>query len=372
MDGNEPAGKSRWLTFALGFAIWTIVGLSFGTRSYLQAQLAGTPLTFRETVPSYLVDFYIWGIVSPVIFKLCRLYPIERGAIISRLFFYLGVGIVFVLGITAITIPAAWYLGLANTTLNPTLGDLYGRLMINPFMIHQGLIAFGGTVIVAHAYEYYRQVQVGRVRASELSAQLAQAQLAALRMQIHPHFLFNTLNSIAALLHKDIEAADRMIARLSDFLRATLKSSDKPVVTLAEEIDFLRTYLEIEKIRFQDRLVVEINVDETALAAHVPNLMLQPLVENAILHGVSRSTAGGRLLINATRNGDRLEVTIEDNGPGLDTNGRSRPESGEAEGIGLVNTRDRLAKFYGNFDFKIANRVDMSGVIVNISVPFLT
>jgi len=375
VENNEPeqhADKNRYWNWVIGFGIWTIVGLSFGTRSYLQAQLNGSPVTFRETVPSYCIDFYIWGAVSPLIFMLCRRFPIERGAIARRFALYLGIGLIFVLAITAITIPTTWYLGLTNTTTNPTLGILFNRLMTNPFMLHQGFLAFWGTVVVAHAYEYYRQVQIGRTRASELSAQLAQAQLAALRMQIHPHFLFNTLNSIAALLHKDVEAADRMIARLSDFLRATLNSSDKPVVTLAEEIDFLRTYLEIEKIRFQDRLIVEIQVDDAAMDAQVPNLILQPLVENAIRHGVGRSKLAGRLLIHAERSGDRLEVRIEDNGPGLDPKQQPESDGGQVDGIGLVNTRNRLAKFYGNYDFRIANKRDISGAVVNISVPFLT
>lgn len=359
-DQDDPNRSWRWV---LAFGIWTVVGLSFGTRSYLQAQINGTPVSFRETVPSYMIDFYIWGAVSPLIFKLSRRYPIERGALVNRLLLYLVVGMIFVVAVTAITIPSIWYLGLANTTNNPTLGILFNRLMANPFMLHQGLLAFWGTVIVAHAYEYYRQVQIGRTRASELSAQLAQAQLAALKMQIHPHFLFNTLNSISALLHKDVEMADRMIASLSDFLRATLKSSDAPVVTLRQDIEFTRTYLEIEKIRFQDRLVVKIEVDPEALDAQVPNLILQPLVENAIRHGVGRKTTTGHLLIQAGRTGERLLIKIEDDGPGYSINGN--------EGIGLANTRARLAKFYDDFDFEVRDKNAGQGTEVRLSVPHL-
>jgi sensor histidine kinase YesM len=372
IDAEPQSAPGRWRNWAIGFGIWTVVGLSFGSRSYLQAQLNGVEVTFRETVISYMVDFYYWGIASPLIFRLCRRFPIERGRVLRGFVFHLFSSVVFVLILTALTIPTTWYLGLANTAVNPTLSILFNKLITNPYMLHQGFLAYWGTVAIAHAYEYYRQVQIGRSRASELSAQLAQAQLAALKMQIHPHFLFNTLNSISALLHKDVEAADRMIARLSDFLRLTLKSSDESVVTLKQEMDFLQTYLEIEKIRFQDRLIVEIDVDPAALDAHVPNLILQPLVENAIRHGVGRKTSVGRLQIEARREGNRLTIRIEDNGPGLSAKSSSNLHSEQRNGIGLVNTRARLRRFYDDFDFEIVNKKDHKGAIVNLSVPYLT
>lgn len=269
------------------------------------------------------------------------------------------------------TLPTLWYVGLVNTALYQTLGNYFSSLFINPFMIHQGLLAYWGTVIVAHTVEYYRQVQVGRTRTIELSSQLAQAQLAALKMQIHPHFLFNTLNSIAALLHKDAEAADRMIARLSDFLRLTLKSSETTVVTLEQELEFLKTYLEIEKIRFQDRLVIEMKIAPEALDAQVPNLILQPLIENAVRHGVARQTAVGRLRINAQREADRLLIQIEDNGPGL-KNGSGNSKRNLKNGVGLANTRARLEQFYDDFEFEIADKKTRDGTIVNLNVPYLT
>ena len=349
--------------------IWTLVGASFGTRSYLYAQLYGPPAGFREMVPNYMTDFYIWGLFSPIIFKLCRRFPIERGEIFSRLAFHLVVGLISVIAITAITIPTTWYLGLANTTNNPTLSILFNKLILNPFMVHQGLLAYWGTVVVAHAYEYHRQVQIGRTRTSELSAQLAQAQLAALKMQIHPHFLFNTLNSIAALLHKDVEAADRMIARLSDFLRMTLRNSGTSEVTLEQELEFLETYLEIEKIRFQDKLFVEMEIDDRALDAKVPNLILQPLVENAVRHGVAKQTGIGRLNIQANRVGDRLVINIEDNGPG--PNGIASRKKASRDGVGLANTRARLEQFYDEFQFEIEGKNGKGGTIVRMNVPYL-
>jgi LytS/YehU family sensor histidine kinase len=181
-------------------------------------------------------------------------------------------------------------------------------------------------------------------------------------MQIHPHFLFNTLNSIAALLHKDVEAADRMIARLGDFLRLTLKSSDAQTVDFEQELEFLKCYLDIEHIRFQDRLTVEMDIDPHALKATVPNLILQPIVENAVRHGVARQTSHGHITIRARREGERLIMTVEDNGPGLKA-------QSNGSGIGISNTRARLEQFYGSdFSFQIANSTER-GASVTLDVP---
>jgi LytS/YehU family sensor histidine kinase len=181
-------------------------------------------------------------------------------------------------------------------------------------------------------------------------------------MQIHPHFLFNTLNSIAALLHKDVEAADRMIVRLGDFLRLTLKSSDAEIVDLEKELEFLKCYLDIEYIRFQDRLTVELDIDSDALTAMVPNLILQPIVENAVRHGVARQTNPGHITIRARREGERLIMRVEDNGPGLKV-------QSNGSGIGLSNTRARLEQFYGSdFSFHIANSPER-GVSVTLDIP---
>jgi signal transduction histidine kinase len=359
---------NNWRLWLAGFGIWTVVGVSFGLRTHWWAQMNGSPSAFWQTVPNYMVDFYVWGAVSPFIFILCRRFPIERGNIVGRSVIHLFAGLVFVCVVTSLTIPVLWNLGLVNTTINPTLGSLYSNLLINPFMVHQGLLAYWGTVVVAHAIEYSRQAQAGRTRASELSAQLANAQLAALKMQIHPHFLFNTLNSISALLHKDVEVADRMIARLSDFLRMTLRNSGTSAVTLEQELEFLTTYLEIEKIRFQDKLLVEMDIDDLALNAQVPNLILQPLVENAVRHGVAKQTGVGRLNIQANRVGDRLVINIEDNGPG--PNGIARPKNGH--GVGLANTRARLEQFYEEFQFEIESKNGKGGTIVSIDVPYLS
>ena len=369
---NPDRLRNRWRNWAIGFGIWTMIGLSFASRSYLTNYRSGQNLSWQEAVFGYLTDFYLWGAASPLIFAIGRRFPIERERLPGRILFHFAVSIVFTLVVTAISIPLYWFSGYADKTLFPTFGTLFVFSMSSPYLLHQGLLVYWGTLVVAHAYKYYDQLQAGKIRAARLSSQLAQAQLTALKMQIHPHFLFNTLNSIAALLHKDPEAADLMIARLSDFLRLTLKSSDTSVVALDQELEFLTTYLEIEKIRFQDKLTVEIKVEPSALVAQVPNLILQPLIENALRHGIARQTAVGHLQIAARRESGRLLVKIADNGPGL-ANGNGKEPGILAAGVGLANTRARLEQLYeDDFSFEIKNKADGNGTVVDLNLPYLT
>jgi sensor histidine kinase YesM len=205
-----------------------------------------------------------------------------------------------------------------------------------------------------------------KVKNAELNAALSASQLSALKMQLHPHFLFNTLNSISTLLHKDTRAADEMVARLGDFLRLTLENSGEQVVTLGQEMNFINRYLEIESIRFGDRLKLEREVEPETLQARVPNLILQPIVENAVKHGISRQIRPGKISIRARRCGEKLQLEVEDDGPGLQ-NGKS----GNG-GIGLANTRSRLFNLYGeNQQIKIANGA-AQGLIVKLEIPFET
>jgi LytS/YehU family sensor histidine kinase len=231
-------------------------------------------------------------------------------------------------------------------------------------------------LIAINALDYYHSFRVAEVKASELRAQLAQAQLRALKMQLHPHFLFNTLNSISALLHRDTEAADQMVARLGDFLRLTLENSGDQEVTLEQEMEFMRCYLEIETARFHDRLSVETDIEPQTLHARVPNLVLQPLIENAIRHGISRQSAPGRLAIRAARRGDRLLLQVEDNGPGLSliSEGGTPPANPLtrtlAGGVGLANTRARLEHLYGREHRFELTRAKPRGMIVTLEIPF--
>jgi sensor histidine kinase YesM len=353
----------RWVRWSVGFIVWTMLGLSFAVRSYLTALQNNANVSWKGTVSAYLIDFYLWGLLSPLIFILAKRFELWRH--LPRNFFIHGIlSAVFSFVVLSIAAVAFWYLGYPNLARTPTLFELYRLTALSAFYLHTGLTVYWTTLIVAHASHYYRGLRQQETKAAQLATQLAQAQLRALEMQIHPHFLFNTLNSIAALLHKDVEAADRMIARLGDFLRLTLKRSDDQTINFGQELEFLKCYLDIERIRFHDRLVVEMDVEPQALDVKVPNLILQPLVENAIRHGIAKQTNSGRIAIRAYREKQRLILQVEDNGPGLNPNG-----SASSGGIGLNNARARLQQFYGNdFQMEIANSAG-HGVIVTLDIP---
>lgn len=356
-------GRKRWWLLCLGFCTWTLLGLSFALSTYLGALQDGVHISWSRIVSGYLADFYLWGMLSPLIFKMARRYEL-RARFPRNLLIHIGLSIALSFVVLSAASPLVWYFGYVNLARNPTLAVLWRNNAFSIYYFHQGLTIYWTTLVVAHALHYYRGVRQGEARAAQLAAQLAQAQLQALKMQIHPHFLFNTLNSIAALLHQDVEVADRMIARLGDFLRLTLNRSDAETTNFAQELEFLTCYLEIERTRFADRLIVEMEVEPHTLGVIVPNLILQPLVENAIRHGVARKTTGGHITIRACKKGDRFIVQIEDNGPGL------RPNSkGTNSGIGLSNTRARLEQHYPNdHRLEIAN-VPNRGVVVTLEIP---
>ena len=195
----------------------------------------------------------------------------------------------------------------------------------------------------------------GQLRTVQLEAQLSQAQLHALKMQLHPHFLFNTLHSISALLNKDPQASRKMITRLGDFLRLTLENSGAQEVTLQKEMEFLTCYLEIERIRFQDRLVTQMDLGEETLDAKVPNLILQPIVENAIRHAIAPRSTPGLIEIEAKQEGTKLRIQVRDNGPGISEHRTS--DSVFTKGLGLTNTSTRLEQLYGAAHlFDLSNR----------------
>ena len=354
-----------WIRVSFGFLVWTLLGISFALSAYLNAVRDNASVSFKRTVTGYLADFWLWGMLSPLIFRFARQYEL-RDRFPRNLFIHLAISIVFALIVLSAASPLTWYLGYVNLVRYPTLFILWRNNAFGIYYFHQGLTIYWTTLVVAHALHYYRGLREEEARASRLSAQLAQAQLQALRMQIHPHFLFNTLNSIAALLHKDVETADRMIARLGDFLRSTLSRSESQTITLGQELEFLKCYLDIERLRFQDRLTVNLEIDPQTLEVLVPNLILQPIVENAVQHGIARQTDAGLIMIRASKLQDRLLIEVEDNGPGLNAN-----QNGSS-GIGLKNTKSRLQQFYGDdFSFQLGS-ANGRGVLVSMNIPVAT
>jgi signal transduction histidine kinase len=229
------------------------------------------------------------------------------------------------------------------------------------------MMTYWALVGFSHALNYHRESQEQRITAAQLEARLAEARLQSLQSQLHPHFLFNTLHTISALMHRDTEAADEMLARLSDLLRLSLDRLGTQQVTLKEEMDFVGKYLDIERTRFGDRLHVQVDVDAETLDAAVPNLILQPIVENALKHGIARQIGGGRVHIQTSREGDELRLVVRDTGPGLPAAKLTALNTG----VGLRNTRSRLEELFpGRHRFEFHEPPD-GGLAVEIRIPFI-
>ena len=227
------------------------------------------------------------------------------------------------------------------------------------------LMVYASIVGVSHAVAYYHESQQRKVNQATLETRLVEAELKTLQAELHPHFLFNTLHAISTLVHRDPESADRMISRLSDLLRITFDRSGEARVSLKDEIEFLQKYLEIEQTRFQDRLTVRVEIDPDALDGEVPRMILQPLVENAIKHGVGNRTDGGHVQITAARDGDRLWMQVRDNGGGLQ-GGTLRALN---KGVGLSNTRARLDCLYGG-RHQLVFTDERGGLAVRVEIPY--
>jgi two-component system LytT family sensor kinase len=341
--------SSRWILAIVG---WTAVGLFFASQTYLTYSSSGGKAPIGFVLGVNLFQWYLWAAVAPGIIWLARTCPLDR-----RHWLW-SVPIHGVAGVAIALI--AWQVN--NLFQQHVLGVRRTTPLV--YVFHQNLVTYALVVAATQGYLYYHRYRQSEIRSAQLSTQLAQAELQALRMQLHPHFLFNTLNAISTLVHKDPEAADRMIARLSDLLRLSLENVGVQEVPLAQEIGFLERYLDIERTRFGDRLVVRLDVAPETLDASTPYLILQPLVENAIRHGVASRATAGQVAIRARRDNGMLVLEIRDDGPGVPVGGPPK------RGVGLSSTRARLEGLYGpghRFDWKNG---EAGGSIVTVAFPF--
>jgi two-component system, LytTR family, sensor kinase len=355
--------RTKWSLF---LAVWTMFGLFFSTQSYFHAQLYDRPMTWRHALLSNLPDWYIWAAFSLLIGWLFQRFPFEKGRMAASLAVHIPASLVIAWVSLALAVSALFVFVIAPGDDHFEWWPVMRR---NVAMSYHWWVLVYWAILGAHqGFEYHRKLSEREKRAVQLEAQLVQAQLQALKMQLHPHFLFNTLNSISALLHQEPELADRMIARLGDFLRLTLDNSGDQEVTLQKELEFLKCYLEIERVRFQDRLTVSYDVAPETLDAMVPNLVWQPIVENAIRHAIAPRAGRGNIQIWAQRTGATLQLQVKDDGPGLPPSQNSNQLSGQ--GVGLANTRERLRQLYGdNHRFELRNGADR-GLVVALEIPF--
>jgi sensor histidine kinase YesM len=362
--------KREWVLWIFVLLVWTLVGLSFTLNYYFFAGHYVVIFKQQPTIVGMLVwelpYWFLWAALAPLIFRITRRYPFDRSRWLRNSIIHIAACLLLSFVHRAIYLVLGWLLHVAVYQQFSSIPQLYQSDIF--FNLPTGFMSYGTFMLISNVVDYYRRYQKEELLASRLKTELVQAQLEALKMQLHPHFLFNTLNSISALLDEDVEAADEMLARLGDFLRLTLENSGAQQVTLQEELEFLRCYLEIERVRFHDRLTVSIEIEPETLDARVPNLILQPIVENAIRHGIVARAAAGRIEIRSSLRGDKLRLQVKDNGPGLS----STQDSGSKlrGGFGIANTRARLEQLYG-----ASHRLEMSdaiegGLEVTLEIPF--
>jgi sensor histidine kinase YesM len=363
MDDTESILSRRSVRYGLIWGVWTIVTLFFTSQVYVMSTASSQPRSFgygRELL-GQASACYLWALATPLVLWLSRRYCIQRHNWLRRGTFHF----VFSIILSSVLL-ALHYLALMvifEMTGSITAFRVFRFAYLN---LEKWLLVYWTILLMSHAFSYYNSYRKGELKASELRTQLVQSQLEALKMQVHPHFLFNTLHSISALLSKDTEGARKMITRLGDFLRLTLENSGSMEVTLQQELEFLNGYLEIERIRFQDRLTTDIRVDPEVLDVRVPNLILQPIVENAMRHAIGNSTTGRVEVTAAPRNGI-VRIEVKDNGPGIDA--ERVLESRRGKGLGLANTQARLAGLYGTAArFEMRNN-PTGGLVVALEIP---
>lgn len=369
-QGEMKIFYNGWRMWLLVFSGWTLFGIFFAFQSIVNNSYFGKPSAVGQIFISWLSCAYLWALLTPLVIRLARHFPLERKTIWRSLAIHFAVCLVLSILQLAVYVFVQQLL-LANSLKSFSAWQSFQYLLVSAF--HENLLLYWSLVALWHSADYYRRFRERERRAAQLEleaaqleTQLTRAQLDALKMQLHPHFLFNTLNSISVLMQEDVAAANRMLVRLSDLLRLALKNTGSHEISLKQELDFLRSYLEIEQTRFQDRLKVTIEADAETLDAKVPNLILQPLVENCIRHAVAPRAVASSIEIFAARRNGHLELTVRDDGGGI------VEKTGAAQGIGLSNTRARLKKLYGSDqNFQLAPAPG-GGLLVTVSIPFHT
>jgi signal transduction histidine kinase len=352
--------QQRWVRWVCYFGFWTFLGLTNVSQSYVIRQSKGIPFNLLDALILGLADWYLWAAFTPLVYFLARRFRFDQKTWAVSLGVHVVVNLLITVLIAAALTPVYQACALDPTEEVVPYEKLFRLLfaaeVISYFWVYWAILG------VCYAVDYYRKFRERELKASQLETQLAQAQLLVLKMQLHPHFLFNTLHAVSALMHQNVQMADTMLARLGELLRSTLDNVGTQEVTLQQELDFIRPYLEIEQARLGPRLKVQMDVEPEALDAYVPNFILQPLVENAIRHGISPRPGPGCITIRAERRGGQLALEVRDNGPGLGPSPRP--------GVGLSNTRARLQHLYGDaHQFDLRNAPD-GGAVAAMAVPF--
>jgi len=336
----------RWLVAASCFTAAAVV---FTSQVWVDYAYAGHRLSWTRAFLVALVGWQIWTLLAPVVLLLAARVPLSRRRLAIPLAVHVPAGIV--LSMVKVAIEAAIVQALVGQA----------RVPFSLLNLYLSLLTYWAIIAAVHYADEQRLARERELRAAHLQTELARAQVEALKMQIHPHFLFNTLNAISGLMREDVESADTMLTQLSELLRGTLRTQDVQEVPLVEELHLLESYLAIQQTRFGDRLKIDIDVAHECGQSLVPALILQPIVENAIRHGFGVTSGPGRIAICASAVNGRLRIDVIDEGPG--------PPQPLREGYGLRNTRSRLRALYDESATLSVVPREPRGTLARLEVP---
>jgi two-component system, LytTR family, sensor kinase len=368
MPRLSASAMPQWLKYWLA---WTAAGLFYISQDFMTRLSRNEAIPWRNVVIGWMAGMYICALFTPPILSFGRRFPVDQGLRWQRIGIHFAAAIVFSMASTALEVPVLAALGMLPPLRHPAsfAFDFWDLL---PYDLHGGIIRYWAVIGLQALFRSNREARRQeretlevKVQSSQLAEQLTAAHLSALKMQMHPHFLFNTLSAIMVLVRQGKgQAAETMLSRLSDLLRHTLDNVDAQEVPLWRELDFLRLYLSIEQVRFEDRLRVQIDAGPEVADALVPHMVLQPIVENAVRHGLGQSEESVLIHVSIARANGQLALTVEDDGPGCPD-----PVFNE-KGIGLTNTRNRLKRLYGPAaTFLAGNRIPR-GVQVTMTLPY--
>ena len=340
--------------------LWAIVGLSWlawGMLYAVKLRAIKVGATWPQVIYYALSDAVLWALATPLVFALARRFPVRSPRVVARVAVHLVLG-------TALALVVLFADALQNQAFggpsSSSVAEFYSFSLT--YRLHSNVMVYAALVAIGHVVNHHRELVRGERKLAALRTHLAEARLRALRSQLQPHFLFNCLNTIAGLIGSRPGDARRMVGQLSSLLRLALQQGGDEVVPLSDELRFARTYLALEEARFGDRLRVELDVPADCQDVPVPAVLLQPLVENAVRHGLSPRPAGGTVRVRARRNGRSLSLAVQDDGVGF-------PASPGADGIGLTSVRDRLAQLYGERGRCVVRALEEGGTEVALELP---
>jgi two-component system LytT family sensor kinase len=358
---SSSASSGRVMRWWTVFAVWSLPALVASYSNYVSAETQGHPIAFWRALATQYPGWCVWMVLTPVVFAFARRFPVVRRPALGTIAAHIGL---MALALAFYTTVYVW----ANVEFRPSPLTVTRAVVGSVFVgsVVMTLVLYAATIATSLALDYGRRDRERELRTLALEAQLARAELHTLRAQLHPHVLFNALHTIALLARRDANEAIRVTVLLGNVLRSVLDSGSTDERPLREEISLIEQYLAIELVRFADRLRVVWEIDAETQDAMVPTLLLQPLVENALRHGIARSVNGGTVVVSATRSSDSVCVTVWNDGPSLPGGRIGR------RGVGLRNTEERLDRLYGDAGRLTIANDPRGGVSVKVCAPWRT